>query len=267
MKKTRKKLISALLCALILTPTLASCSAASEGESYESNQPVANQVTDTTNKPSSGSSSQNTGTNESKNNIAIDTYKEQISYYMSLTESLQQELLELKEDSYIDACEYQLKITELEDTIEMLKKTIANLSGETSSTEGTQSPSNDQLASKLDFKFTENNGKITITGYTGSSLDITVPQSINGMPVVAIGDEAFKGAAVRSITLPSSVTEIGWFAFSSCTVLESITIPSSITSVGYGAFDYCPKTMKIVCEKGSYAETYAISWGLNSLTK
>ena len=94
-------------------------------------------------------------------------------------------------------------------------------------------------------------------------MDLNIPSAIDGMPVVAIGDEAFKGMQIRSVVIPSGVKEIGWFAFSACTVLESVTLPSSVTSIGYGAFDYCPKSFKVICEKGSYAEAYAISWGMN----
>src|SRR6266446_7655610 len=44
---------------------------------------------------------------------------------------------------------------------------------------------------KAQFTFTTNNGAITITGYTGSGGNVDIPASINGYPVIAIGDYAF----------------------------------------------------------------------------
>jgi hypothetical protein len=42
-----------------------------------------------------------------------------------------------------------------------------------------------------------------------------------------------------SYTIPASVTNIGYGAFSYCTSLTNVTIPASVTSIGYGAFSYC----------------------------
>ena len=261
MKKTPQKLISLFLCTLILAPTLASCSTDSEPPQSETDKPSVEQPLETSPKPSDTSSNtQNNTPNSNVNDITTDSYKEQISYYMTLTESLQAELLKLKEEAYIDECEYQLQISTLEETIEMLKKTVASL---TSPSVDTQVPSNDHLSAKSDYKYTTENGKVTIIAYTGSAIDVTIPATIDGMPVVAIGEEAFKNTQIRSVTIPSGVKTIDWFAFSACTVLESITIPSSVTSVGYGAFDYCPKSLKIICEKESYIEAYAKSWGMS----
>ncbi len=57
--------------------------------------------------------------------------------------------------------------------------------------------------------------------------------------VTEIGDYAFYGIGLTSITIPFSVTEIGDSAFSCCTGLTSITIPNSVTSIGERAFSYC----------------------------
>lgn len=269
MKKTTQKLISLLLCALILAPALSSCDTAKKNTTQNTSKPSTEQSAQTSPKPSDTTSNTQSGSSSTpeNNDITTDTYQEQISYYMTLAESLQTELLKIKEEAYIDECEYQLKISTLEETIEMLKKTVASLSNGDTPSIGTQAPSNDSLSAKSDYKYTVENGKITITEYTGKDIDVTIPASIEGMTVIAIGEEAFKGMQIRSVVIPSGVTEIGWFAFSSCTVLESITIPSSVTKVGYGAFDYCPKALKIHCEKESYIEAYAKSWGMNVVAK
>lgn len=57
--------------------------------------------------------------------------------------------------------------------------------------------------------------------------------------VTSIGNKAFYGSGLTSITIPISVTSIGEETFGSCHDLTSITIPNSVTSIGNGAFGYC----------------------------
>ena len=55
-----------------------------------------------------------------------------------------------------------------------------------------------------------------------------------------IGNQAFDGcSSLTSLTLPSSVTEIGWYAFYGCSGLTSLTLPSSVSSIGSFAFSGC----------------------------
>ena len=53
-------------------------------------------------------------------------------------------------------------------------------------------------------------GTITITGYTGSSGDVSVPNTINGLPVTAIACSAFSGANLNRVTFPGSVIIFGY---------------------------------------------------------
>ena len=74
--------------------------------------------------------------------------------------------------------------------------------------------------------------------------DITIPATVffgQTYQVVAIGDDAFKGAnQVTSVTLPLlGITSIGSFAFNDCTGLTSFMLPASITSIGERAFYFC----------------------------
>ena len=96
------------------------------------------------------------------------------------------------------------------------------------------------MAGAQDFTYTNNNGAITITGYTGPGGVVTIPDTINGVPVTSIGDRAFwYNNNVTSITISSGVKGIGDYAFDYCTSLTNTTIPNSVTSIGDYAFDNC----------------------------
>lgn len=274
MKKTSKRIFTVIMCAMLTSASLASCTVGEENEKIPSTQgtqgqpPIQTEVSGESQNVEKPSSNSNNTSNDS-HDIQTDTYKEQISYYMSLTESLQADLIKLKEENYIDVCEYQMQIKTLEQTIKDLKDTIVSMTESINppSIDGIQTPSNDNLSVKSEYKYTTSNGEVTITEYTGSGIDVAIPSHINGNPVTCIGEEAFKGKQIRSVVIPSGVKKIDWFAFSGCTALESITIPSSVMSVCYGAFDYCPKILTVKCSKGSYIEAYAKSWGIKTLTE
>ncbi len=57
--------------------------------------------------------------------------------------------------------------------------------------------------------------------------------------VTSIGDAAFYGSGLTSVTIPESVTNFVEDAFTYSYSLTSVTIPKSVTSIGQNAFAYC----------------------------
>jgi len=92
----------------------------------------------------------------------------------------------------------------------------------------------------IDYTYTISEGEVTITGYAGSGGNIVIPDTIEGLPVVKIGNAAFRGtSSLTSVMLPDSVTKIGDDAFNLCTRLTSISFGNSLKRIGVGAFRGC----------------------------
>lgn len=101
------------------------------------------------------------------------------------------------------------------------------------------------------FQYTIANGQVTITGYIGSDAAVTIPPTIEGLLVTAIGDGAFQlRDDIASVSIPASVTSIGVRAFQLCSNLTTISIPSTVTSIGVRAFYLCSKLSSVTISSG-----------------
>ena len=79
--------------------------------------------------------------------------------------------------------------------------------------------------------------------------DLTIPETVSWggrtYTVTVIGDWAFFGISLPSVTIPNSVTTIGNGAFNR-TSLTSVTIPNSVLTIGNRAFEYSNLTSVII---------------------
>ena len=73
--------------------------------------------------------------------------------------------------------------------------------------------------------------------YWGSDKDLIIPAKIDGIAVTTIGESAFEGKQLTSITIPNSVTTLGACAFTNNN-LTSVTIPDSLKIIAVDAFWY-----------------------------
>ena len=71
-------------------------------------------------------------------------------------------------------------------------------------------------------------------------LQIDLPTQLTAIP-----ENAFEDCLIFSITIPESVTSIGWWAFEGCTSLTQVTIPNSVTSIGNYAFSDCSSLTQV----------------------
>jgi hypothetical protein len=98
-------------------------------------------------------------------------------------------------------------------------------------------------ATNFDYSTTADKKGIIINAYEGTATAVRIPDRINNLPVVEIGNDAFNGVKIRllltSIVIPNTVTTIGNYAFSNQDQLPSITLPTSLATIGNNAFYQC----------------------------
>ena len=80
----------------------------------------------------------------------------------------------------------------------------------------------------------------------------------DGSKLETIKDEAFKNTAIEGVlTLPASLTSIGWAAFGA-TKITAVNFPASVTTIGQQAFDGCSNLATLNFADGSQLETIGI---------
>jgi len=131
------------------------------------------------------------------------------------------------------------------------------------------------------FTYRDNgDGTCIITGFFGEqSGDLLIPDEIDGLTVIAIGDgdeelfemifefRAFTGFT-GSLTLPESLETIEHFAFFGCNFSGILYIPENVIKIGRGAFTRCNDIIGIafngtVEHIGAFAFAYCV--GLNQV--
>ncbi len=175
--------------------------------------------------------------------------------YDHLIKELEDKILSIQKDSLLSEAEAQKQIAELQAQIEELKKADVSSTSQTI-------PSATTTLSKAVFIYSIENGNAIITGFTGDGDTIVIPSAIDGFEVYGIASNAFEDYSFKSVIISDGVEKIDWFAFYNCKELQSITIPSSVRKIGYSAFDGCSKQFTIYCQSGSFAQSYAQSYGI-----
>src|SRR5215467_2254165 len=99
---------------------------------------------------------------------------------------------------------------------------------------------------------TNDDGTMTITGYTGPGGPVTIPSMIDGRRVAEIDFYAFQGNTnLTSLTISEGVATIYNGAFLGCTRLLSVTIPYSVTTIGGYALAHCTSLANVSIPNGN----------------
>lgn len=105
-------------------------------------------------------------------------------------------------------------------------------------------------------------GSVSVTGYTGSSTEITIPAQLDMRAVTAVAPAGFSGqTGLTTIVISDGVTAIGEYAFLGCPTLKTLVIPASVTEIGTGVGLYSP-ALTLTVSEGSAGHEYAVANGL-----
>lgn len=86
---------------------------------------------------------------------------------------------------------------------------------------------------------------VKITKYIGEGGEVTVPSTIENLPVYEIGKDAFKETSVTKVTIEKGVYKIAASCFEKCAFLENIDLPDSLVGIGQYAFRECSTLKEI----------------------
>lgn len=124
-----------------------------------------------------------------------------------------------------------------------------------------------------DYQYTLNeDGKATITKYTGTESNITIPKQSENHEVTMIGAQSFKdNTSLEKIEISTNISTIDWMAFAGCTNLKEVvfTEPSKIEVLPFELFVNCSnlttinipssvKEIKLQCFVGCTALTHVV---------
>lgn len=105
-----------------------------------------------------------------------------------------------------------------------------------------------ETADGITWTYTVNadDGGVTLTGADPASGQLTIPDTLGGRPVTAIGNSALSGKTeLTHVTLPGTVTKILHYAFTRCSKLKRIDLPDSLVTIQSCVFKDCTSLEQI----------------------
>jgi hypothetical protein len=126
-------------------------------------------------------------------------------------------------------------------------------------------------AAEEEFVYTTSSNSATVTGYSGTDLNVVIPATLSGATVTSIGRSAFNTYGtvkpkLTGVVIPNSVKEIQTYAFR-YNSLTSIDLPDNLLTIGASAFENNPLTNVVFPDSVTAIGNYAFYMnGLTSIT-
>ena len=128
-----------------------------------------------------------------------------------------------------------------------------------------------EVVDGIAWQYSITNGGAAIETWTSTAAvptDISIPETLGGVPVTQIKNNAFRDcSSLTSVVIPESITTIGEGAFRNCSSLTSVVIPEGVTTIGVGAFYGCSSLKSVVIPEGVTTIEGVTFYGCSALTK
>ena len=119
------------------------------------------------------------------------------------------------------------------------------------------------------LSYSVNDGKVTVEGFADGFFipHLVIPETIEGMPVVAIDGSRFSKSNIESVVFPTSLERIEESAFAECSRLTSVSFAAegNLKIIGRYAFQNCPLTCVSIPASVETIDDYAFKFN-SSLT-
>ncbi|MBQ1537542.1 MAG: leucine-rich repeat protein [Ruminococcus sp.] len=93
----------------------------------------------------------------------------------------------------------------------------------------------------------KDDGSCELIGYSGSAMEIDIPESIDGHKLTAVADECFKGnKKCTVITVPGCVKTLGDRWAYNCASLTKVKLKNGVKKIGSDSVDKCPELWKVI---------------------
>ena len=198
-----------------------------------------------------------------------DAYDAKILYYQTQVQNLTAQLGEMEQQFYVLRDDYMNQLKQLEEQLAAQEKPLDPPPPTEETTKPEAQPEENETPSKdtgeiqlCEYTYRLEGKFAILTAYLGSERDVIVPAAVDGYLVIGLGDRVFADCDVRSVTLPQTLERMGWFTFYQCKNLEKVVLPAGLSNIGYASFDGCSRSLCLYVADGSYAEQYAISFGI-----
>ena len=113
----------------------------------------------------------------------------------------------------------------------------------------------EEIITSGDWTYRVYGDEAVLCSYNGTATEITVPATIDGLPVTELGwglGSCFSGVAntLKSVTIEDGIPLINNSAFKNCTALTKMEIPSSVTFLGFSVFEGCTSLSEVIFNEG-----------------
>ena len=109
----------------------------------------------------------------------------------------------------------------------------------------------------LSFTLLGDGNAYSVSGYTGTPVNVIIPAEYEGLPVTVIADRVFENCvSLKTVEIPNTITRIGYMSFWDCNALEELTIPGSVKEIDNYAFSNCSNLKTLTFLDGANGITY-----------